>query len=169
MINMQSECARIVANEVHLCVSGLVSTLLRSHSEDLDKGDLRTLCEQASELSAPIPDYEEAAREAGWAWDADGGEAGEYRLNDGGDGFEALWQGKPNRWADLCASFDIEPHDREVYEHWAVSDWLADKLEAHGEKVDRDFSGWNVWARTTTGQSISADSVIERIVAELHA
>src|SRR5258707_13415197 len=52
--------------------------------------------------------------------------------------------------------------DWEVYEHWAVSPWLASKLAAQGEKVNMDFANLNVWARTTTGQQISGDSVIQR-------
>ena len=59
-----------------------------------------------------------------------------------------------------------EMPELEVFEHWAVSTWLAEKLEAKGEKVDRDFAGLNVWARTTTGQAIALDSVIEAIVSE---
>jgi hypothetical protein len=55
-----------------------------------------------------------------------------------------------------------------VFEHWAVSEWLAGKLEEQGERVDRDFAGLCVWARTTSGQSISMDGVIERIAAEMH-
>jgi hypothetical protein len=72
-------------------------------------------------------------------------------------------------WGDLCKSEGIDPYQREVFEHWLVSDWLADKLEAHGEKVDRDFAGMTVWARTTTGQAIYADYVIEQIATELNA
>jgi len=62
-----------------------------------------------------------------------------------------------------------EPYQREVYEHWIVSDWLADRLAEKGEKIDNDFAGMTVWARTTTGQGIASDSVIEAIHAELVA
>lgn len=33
---------------------------------------------------------------------------------------------------------------------------------------DKDFAGLAIWARTTTGQAIYADAVIERIYAETH-
>jgi hypothetical protein len=69
---------------------------------------------------------------------------------------------------DACEIDDIEPHEREVYEHWIVSDWLADKLAEKGERVDKDFAGMTVWARTTTGQAISIDSVIEEITADVN-
>ena len=69
---------------------------------------------------------------------------------------------------EACDMSGIEPFEREVFEHWIVSDWLADKLEERGEKVDRDFAGMTVWARTTTGQAISMDYVIEQITADLN-
>ena|SRR5690625_1819413 len=40
---------------------------------------------------------------------------------------------------------------REIFEHWAVTEWLAEKLEAKGERVDRDFEGLCIWGRTTSG------------------
>jgi hypothetical protein len=52
---------------------------------------------------------------------------------------------------------------QEVFEHWAVSNYLKDKLEGLGEKV-LDLGNLNIWCRTTTGQSISMDGVIELIV-----
>lgn len=48
----------------------------------------------------------------------------------------------------------------EVFEHWIVSDWLADRLEKKGCVIARDFFGMTVWGRTTTGQAIFIDSVI---------
>jgi hypothetical protein len=52
---------------------------------------------------------------------------------------------------------DIE---REAYEHWIVSDWLADKLEERGEMIVRDFLGLTIWGRCTSGQAILLDGVI---------
>lgn len=50
----------------------------------------------------------------------------------------------------------------EVFEWWAVSDWLADRLKEEGEIVGEvlDFC---VWGRQTTGQAIYMDPVIQRI------
>lgn len=148
---------QIIQAEVHYCVSSLVSTLA-SHSYT-EHGTLLELMEQACELCAPIADYEEAARQAGW----------NGRTTEG-----TFWNSFDNEtlddcetYQDVCEELDIEPYEREVFEHWIVSDWLADKLEAKGEKVDRDFGGMIVWARTTTGQAISMDSVIEAIRADL--
>lgn len=55
-----------------------------------------------------------------------------------------------------------------MFEHWAVSSYLADKLREHGEKV-LDFDNFTVWARCTTGQAISIDGVIETIYREMMA
>lgn len=56
---------------------------------------------------------------------------------------------------------------KEPLEFWIVSNWLADKLEQHGECVDKDLKGLCVWGRCTSGQSISIDSVIIEIAKEV--
>lgn len=154
---------QLVQREVICCMSSLVSTLAQGlchvslHMTGNPAKDLGELVEQAFELAAPIPDYEEAARQVGWG------------LNDDGifENTSGAVEASTGEWEYLCNEWNIEPYDREVYEHWAVSPWLADKLIEQGEKVDTDFAGLNVWARTTTGQMIAADCVIERIHAAL--
>ena len=69
-------------------------------------------------------------------------------------------------WEELCQDQDIEPYEREVYEHHVVSGWLGSKLRKHGEVV-REVFNMTVWGRTTTGQSISIDGVIEEIYKEI--
>lgn len=69
-------------------------------------------------------------------------------------------------WKWVCNEFGIDPEESEIYEHWVVSDWLAEKLSAQGE-VTGEVAGLTIWGRGTTGQSISMDSVIECITAEL--
>jgi len=152
----QEAARRLVDREVVYCVSSLVSTLAEAYGQSGAVGDIAELSEQAFELSTPIPDYEEAAREEGWEETDDG-----WQLRQDG---EYLSADDPE---EACTMSGIDPHEREVYEHWIVSRWLADKLEAHGEKVDRDFAGMIVWARTTTGQAILLDGVIRDIVTEL--
>lgn len=133
------------------CVSSMVATLASSYGTHAGlSGDMCDLTETAFELSCPIDDWEEAAREAG------------YKERDG------EWHGQYRSAQDACEANHIEPHQREVFEHWIVSDWLADHLEAHGEKVDKDFAGLTIWARTTTGQAVYADHVIEQIAAETY-
>lgn len=52
-------------------------------------------------------------------------------------------------------------------EHWIVSDRLASKLEAKGEMILKDFLGLTIWGRTTSGQAIAADEVIQEIYQEI--
>lgn len=155
---LQRLASEFVRREVICCVSGLVSTLAGGANSisDLAGRDLVSLGEQAMELAAPIPDYEEAAIQEGWAYrEVDG--VGEWACveRDGAMIYDTA--------QEVCDGEQIDPYEREVFEHWAVSPWLADKLIAQGEKVDKDFAGLCVWARTTTGQGISSDGVIQRI------
>lgn len=55
----------------------------------------------------------------------------------------------------------------EIFEWWAVSGWLLDKLEAKGEPVLKtDLGDW--WGRCTTGQSIILDGIIEEIFDDMN-
>jgi hypothetical protein len=61
----------------------------------------------------------------------------------------------------------LEPEYRETYEFWICQErWSAEDLQAQGETVF-EFCNLLIWARTTTGQSISMDYVIRKIVKEL--
>jgi len=164
----QNAVQSFVNREVHYCVSSLVSTLamgMHAVTRNTDMGAvLSDLTEQAMELASPIPDYEEAAIQAGWEDVTTSDFPDCTQFHDTTDGQKWVCSG----WQALCEEFDIDPVDREVYEHWIVSDWLADELAEKGEKVNKDFAGLTIWARTTTGQGISSDAIIERIYDELH-
>lgn len=54
----------------------------------------------------------------------------------------------------------------EALEHYIVSDWLANRLEEKGEMIIKDFLGLTIWGRTTSGQSVKMDGVIEQIYSE---
>lgn len=159
----QRQVSNMVRREVGHCVSSLVATLANAaHSvagSDRDAvRDLQDLSEQAFELCRGVPDYEEAAIQEGWT--------GPHKDKFGATYFENKTESEQNQtwcaadWEALCRDFDIEPYESEVYEHWIVSGWLADKLEAAGERVDKDFVGLCVWGRTCTGQGIAMDRVI---------
>jgi hypothetical protein len=126
---------QMVNQEVSCCLSSLIHTLatgdVRSASTELAE-----LCDRALGLAMPVPDYEEAALQANWEPYTDRFGVSCWR-NDAA-GIEPLtWAGDAQ---SLCEAHDIDPIDSEVYEHWAVSQWLADKLIAQGEKVDTDFA-----------------------------
>lgn len=153
---------QMVQQEVLCCMSHIVSTLASGVDIAYQTGnkELGELTEQAFELASPVPDYEEAAIQAGWTKQS-GGQWNKGRDPDDGEMIVA------DSAEEACALFGIEPYDREVFEHWAVTDWLADKLIEEGEQVDKDFGNLCIWARTTTGQGIASDGVIERIYAKM--
>jgi hypothetical protein len=170
--------------EVHYCASSLVHTLANNPLPVVSQGgsDLESLMEAASELTYPVQDYDDAAIDAGWTFQpySDDSAAKDvepgywWRMDkdgDGNDDDETEKRGFPCLTADTaelaCQHDDVEPHDREIYEHWIVSDWLADRLEERGERVDKDFAGLTIWGRTTTGQAIFLDAVIQDIYSEM--
>lgn len=65
---------------------------------------------------------------------------------------------------DEIERLESEPVD--IFEWWAVSSWLAEKLEAKGEIII-DSGCTNVWGRRTSGQAISLDWVISDICNDL--
>lgn len=53
----------------------------------------------------------------------------------------------------------------EIFEFWAVSDWLYEKLEERGEVVF-EMLDFNVWGRQCTGQAICLDGIIQKLAGE---
>jgi hypothetical protein len=154
----------IVRQEVLCCLSSLVHTLAQGYGRGFTgAGDLAELSEQASEICYPLQDWESAAIDAGWEPFRD--EYGAKCYLDSTDG--QTWAAAS--WQELCEDHDIEPHEREIFEHWAVTEWFAEKLEAKGERVDRDFAGLCVWGRTCNEQGIACDLVVQEIHADLLA
>lgn len=170
----------MIQGEVLCCMSAIVSTLAqggpfietRQKVKPLTLQSMTELCEQAAELCYPIADYEEAAIQAGW-------QAKAGTLQSAGlwhaiknaaatDDDVTVWcESERDAWEEACRMDNLEPIDSEVYEHWAITEWFADKLIAAGEKVDKDFGNLCIWARTTTGQGIASDGVVERIYADM--
>jgi hypothetical protein len=157
----------LVQREVLACASSLISTLAGGYGCTPARTEphriVGELCEQALDPAGPIDDWEEAAIQAGWIFDP---QSERWTENDSPDreGSAVAYELAET----LCTENNLEPYQREVYEHWFVSHWFADLLAEQGEKVDKDFAGLCIWARTTTGQAISGDAVIERIAAKLN-
>lgn len=170
---LQELASRLVEREVIYCVSGLISTLSAREwdgSDGIDPDELH-----AVNFKAPDADnYREAAEYAddeelrrvkvealatgGFVWALVGDDWCSEPIESEAEAWRAAF-------ADLGADL---PEGDEVYEHWIVSDWLAQKLRERGEAVSDDISGLVVWGRTTTGQAISMDAVIRDITAQLH-
>jgi hypothetical protein len=71
--------------------------------------------------------------------------------------------------SEECYTYTPEERTDEALEHWIVSDYLADRLEEHGEIIVRDFFGLTIWGRCCSGQAISMDGVIQEIYKEMMA
>lgn len=160
---------QMIQREVLCCMSWLVSTLADAQGviphNVINARNAATLCEQAAELAAPILDYEEAAIQVGWVKDHSGSINPDNRWSRAAENGRTYAES-----AEQACKLDLlDAYKWEVYEHWAVSIWLADKLQVQGERVDTDFAGLNIWARTATGQAISMDGCIQRIYADVMA
>lgn len=195
-IEFQEKCRRVVSQEVYSCVSGLVHTLARGYGEQ-HINDLSDLCEEAFELCRPSPtadDKEEVLRfedkvvfevtedttveQVPWLQNEDAEDS--PAVPDEGfyvyDTVTADCSVGPCDTREDAIDEAIETHRLEdeandaageIFEHWIVSNWLARKLEEHGETVG-PLDNLTVWGRRTTGQAICMDHVIREIVRELH-
>lgn len=73
----------------------------------------------------------------------------------------------PDNAEEIAQHFDLEPNYDDVYEHWIVdSNWFADELKKYGQVVF-EFGGLTIFGRCTTGQSISIDGFLRRMVRDL--
>lgn len=63
---------------------------------------------------------------------------------------------------ELHRPVEHDGEEYEIFEHWIITHWLAEELKERGERTV-ELSGLHIWCRTTTGQQIAADNVIEEI------
>ena len=72
-----------------------------------------------------------------------------------------------DEYREIGNEYDLGTGYNEIYEYWTIPEgFTARELREHGQVVF-DFGGLTIWGRMTTGQSISMDGVIRRIVKEL--
>lgn len=142
---------QFIDREVICCASGLLYELSPKAENFPDYYD------DIMDAYRGIPDFREAAEDAGW-----------YE-NEDGDGEISNPDGEfADSWEDACDISQIEPYEPEIFEHWIVSGFLASDLEERGHRILKDFFGFNyIWCRPTSGQSIALDSVIREIYADL--
>ncbi len=70
-------------------------------------------------------------------------------------------------YTEIGQHFNLDPDYNEIYEHWTIPEgWTARELKDEGQVVF-DFGGMTIWGRMTTGQCISLDGVVRRIVSNL--
>jgi len=142
----QRAADRFVAKHVHACASHLITEMstLSVHSDELrDELDAVLSHVTPSDLAEAA---EHACRAEGWTLGEDG----------------------PSSWLELAEDegLDFEADYTEALEHWIVSADLARHLTERGEMVG-EVCGLTIWGRTTSGQAISSDSVIEDILDHL--
>lgn len=149
-IDKQHVLQDFVNREVIYCVSTLLNEINQNHHNlSCNYEDLYALFQGPPSLG------EYTCPECAHVWEDEPGDTDQYTC--------------PKCKFDGVDDDDFEPTEyREIFEHWIVSDWLADKLAYHGEAVCKDFYGLTVWGRTCTGQRIALDGLIERIYDELH-
>lgn len=141
----QNQVSAFVSREVIYCLSTLINELAKNEKH---MDDLMPVLSQ--------DDWETTAIEDGAIKDLD-----RRGYNVDGNYFDTA--------KEYCEERGIEPQKNEALEHWLVSGWLANKLEAKGEMILRGFMGFRaIWGRTTSGQSIAIDSVICEIYNELN-
>jgi hypothetical protein len=168
--NYQRAVGKLVDREVHYCVSTLISELAQ-----LDSGeyydDILNVCIQDDWIEAASYHTNELDRDEC----IEILEAISIEVFDS-ETIETLRQAIATNIEDetidaqdFCEDHGLDPYVREAYEHWIVSDWLADKLEAAGEMVARDLYGLTIWGRCTTGQAILIDGVMCGIYNDMGA
>lgn len=145
MLSRQESHRKFVEQHVSNCVSYLITHLASSATALDDSGY------NYEDDLLPILQHER------WNWD-------EIAANhdDLPEDFEELYDDERIEWA---RDQGIDPDYPEAYEHWIVSGWLASRLKEKGEMVGEIFN-LTIWGRTTTGQAILLDSVIQEIAEE---
>ena len=67
--------------------------------------------------------------------------------------------------ANLISLEYLDPFTDEILEWWLIDSWLAERLQQEGEVVIEEY-GCYWWGRSTSGQAICLDSVIQKIAEE---
>ena len=67
--------------------------------------------------------------------------------------------------ANLISFESLDSFVDDVLEWWLVDSWLAEQLKQQGEVVIEEY-GCYWWGRSTSGQAIYLDSVIQSICEE---
>jgi len=146
-MNIQDLAGNLVKNEVYCNVSQLVEYSVNKSFEDNNAPITY------DDITAVSPDFDAMDEDELKEWLQD-------ELGTNEDDLEGLDE---YDLRDKCQDNYFEP---EIYEYWAISNWLGSKLEEQGEIIIDAYP--TIWARCTTGQAILLDSCIQRIVKNLH-
>lgn len=151
---------RLVRNEVKLCLSSLVYDMV-NHDPGHYMEDLQDVLSRPQYMHTFT--YECGC---GHSWEIESNDPSPENLESFRDIDDPSEHQancpeckEPNEPTDVSSK---ETDAEEAYEHWAVTSWLARKLEEHGEMVTNYCNIW-IWGRTCTGQAIALDHVIQVI------
>lgn len=156
----QEALRAFISNHIIYCVSSLVADLAEGYGTPSRVEDL---CEEAMDLCKPTEDWLSSAIENG----------AKIACRDIDDRWIVLDQNDNGLWYETfdteegaarayCEEYGLDPYNNEIYEHWLIDPWLADRLEEQGERVGR-LAGMKIWGRSTTGQAIYMDKVTSQI------
>lgn len=167
--------SKLVDREVLCCVSSLIDHLIKHPEGTEHEYELMNLCQSKdweaawdgadkklvkdSDGDTYIVDNDYQPPERGPDMDDD-----EYEIECDSDlmAYGEAYDGDDDDYQALCEAANIDPEYRDVYEHWAVTSWFAERLSEQGETVEEVF-GLHVWGRCCTGQAIHMDGVIGAI------
>lgn len=150
---VRERAERLVKLEVYLCVSGLVWEIAKNYSERATvlgfdrEDDFLDLISQTEHVYTCSHCGEE------------------FRDPSDGEAFDQ-WFDHDGEEHQSAAGYSHEEEHHEAFEHWAVSEFFAEKLREHGEMVEDTNIGW-IWGRCVTGQGIAMDAVVLEIAKEL--
>ena len=147
---------------------------------EADLYDLETIADMVGDWSDVVGKYPTASEmedeEGDTIWQVEGGE----RHDDEDEANRAVLKANieeireavkdlitnDDEYREIADHFSIDPEEYAVYEHWLVDRYFGARLEERGERVF-SFCDMTIWGRCTTGQSISLDGVIRRMVRDL--
>lgn len=161
MPNIEDKAQAIVRNNVICSIGAHLDAVIKMSPEQALEADLL-------DIFHPLPDWEECAKANGFVRD----EVREVIYDEeehasavgGGEAYDGP---EYDTWEECCLEegLDCEGYDNETLEFWMVSEELANRLEAKGEKIVRDWLAlpYPVWCRCTSGQALYADYVIQQV------
>jgi len=150
---------KFVGREVYCCVSSMMFDLLGG-----DKGFNESLYEDIENLYVYNVDGEEYNNEERETKIQELKDEQTDLYNDNGEITDTV---RFREIEDEIEQFEnAESEPQEIYEWWAVSRWLFEKLKAKGEPV-LDYGGTYLWGRTCSGRDILLDHVISEICYDL--
>lgn len=153
---LEENAKRVIQNEIYAVQSSLVEKLLKD--EIIPYDDIQNLYEYPEKIETHS--------------DFRGGS--EEQKQEEIDRLKQILVDEPNISEASVSEIEseieglenLESEPQEIYEWWLVSDWLKEKLLEQNEPIlDSEYGTW--WGRTSSGQQIIADGIIQKILKKI--